>query len=450
MRQLSGWTFPELTNHPSNIGWVSPIICFLLGFVCLLLGIARSINKLGGKSNYLLAIFLVLFSLTEVVEFDPIFESSLAYAAIIVDRITIFLYPLPLYIFLFSELRPNIQKWAWPFVAIPTAYSISAWIAYLTVKMPFALSIWLFTDISIICFIAFLALGIFGAATKSSLFLMRLMSAYGCVFGVIILVMTMLGVDFSRQNVFVDGMGLMAAISIGYLIFTSANELLTYRTGMQLQGERNALLLENYQNLETYMSQITQMKHEMRNHLLAMKILSDDEQYERLAGYLEAVQSNYPEHIEPVHCGHRLIQSILGHYSLRAKQMNTDITFDVCRLPPLSISDTDTVSLFMNLLNNALESCEKIQALDRRWIEVTIKCSDPYLYISLKNAMCCAVRHATGRYLTTKEEARYHGHGHSIVKSIAEKYGGFVRFDHSEESFSAEVAICVIAGKTQP
>jgi len=426
----------------------SSFICLLLGFVCLLLGIARSINKLGGKANYLLAVFLLLFSLTTDVQFDSLYTSPLAYVLIVVDRIVSFLYPIPLFIFFLSALRPGIQKWAWPLIAIPAAYSIAAWMAYLAVQMPFALSIWLFTIICIICLIVFLVLGVLGAATKSLLFLMRLMFVYGSIFGAFILIMTMLDVNFGRQNFFIIGMMVIAVISVGYLAFTSANELLTYKTGIQIQEERSQLLLENHQNLETYMKQIAQMKHEMRNHLLAMKILSDDRQFERLARYIDEVQSYYPEHIEPIFCGHHMIQSILGHFSLQAKQINTEITFDVCPLPPLSITDADTVSLFMNLLNNALESCEKIQAPDRRWIEVTLKCSDPYLYISLKNAMCCAVKHTVGGYITTKKDARNHGLGHSIVRSIAEKYDGFVRFSHTEESFSSEIAICALAGKT--
>ena len=447
MRYLSGWIFP-VTHERSILRFAAPFICLLLGFVCLLLGIARSSNKLGGNASYLLAVFLVLFFLSEMTQIDSIVESSLGYAVILIDRIASFLYPIPIYIFFFSLLRPQIQKWAWPLYAVLATYCTAAWLAYLTVGLPAATSLLLYTDVNILCFVLFLILGIFGAATKSSLFLMRLISVYGCVFIAIIVGMSMLGSDFNRHDTYVIGMTIMAAISVSYLVFTSSNELFMYKAGLHMQKERNVLLIENYQSLEDYMRQISQMKHEMRNHLLAMRILSDDKQYERLATYIDDIQSNYPEHIEPIQCGHHLIQSILGHFKLRAQQANTEINLSISPLPPLSITDADAVSLLMNLLNNALESCEKIQPPDKRWIEILIKCSDPYLYISVKNAMRGAIRHKNGGYVTTKEHAKFHGHGISIVSAIAEKCGGFASFEHSDDSFNAEVALCVIAGKT--
>ena len=447
MRQLSGWTFP-LRHESSIFRLVSPFICLLLGSICLLLGIARSSNKLGGNASYLLAVFLVLFFLSEITQYDFIVDSSIRYAVILIERTTTFLYPIIIYIFFFSLLRPSIQKWAWPLYTIMAAYCVAVWLAYLITGLPAATSIWFYTVISILFFVLFLVLGVFGAATKSSLFLMRLISVYGCVFIVIIVRTRMFGAELVLHEAFVVGMTIMAAISVGYLVFTSSNELFMYKAGLHMQKERNVLLVENYQSLEDYITQISQMKHEMRNHLLAMRILSDDRQYERLATYLDDIQGDYPEHIEPVECGHRLIQSIIGHFKLRAQQANTEITVNISPLPPLSVTDADAVSLFMNLLNNALESCEKIQPPDKRWIEIVIRYSDPYLYISVKNAMSGAVRHENGGYTTTKEHTKFHGHGLSIVSGIAEKCGGFANFEHSEDSFSAEVALCVIAEKT--
>jgi len=60
----------------------------------------------------------------------------------------------------------------------------------------------------------------------------------------------------------------------------------------------------------------------------------------------------------------------LGQSNQRARQINTETNIEVSVLPPISITDADAVSLLMNLLNNALESCEKIQPPDKRWIEV--------------------------------------------------------------------------------
>ena len=90
-------------------------------------------------------------------------------------------------------------------------------------------------------------------------------------------------------------------------------KLLNYKSDMQMLETKNGLLLENYQNIESFIKQIALMKHEMLNHLLAIKILLDSGEYERLAQYLADIQDTYLIDSAPILCGHRLIQSILGH-----------------------------------------------------------------------------------------------------------------------------------------
>ena len=208
---------------------------------------------------------------------------------------------------------------------------------------------------------------------------------------------------------------------------------------------KNSLLLDNYQSIESYIKQIAMMKHEMLNHLFAINILLDNGEHERLAQYLTDIQGSYRAPAEPLFCGHRLIQSILWHANQRARQIGTETNIEVSALPPISITDADAVSLLMNLLNNALESCEKIQPPDKRWIEVVIKCRAPYLCISVKNALYNETRTRTSRFATTKKDAAFHGHGIPIVQNVAKKYNGFASFECSGDTFVAEAALRVVA-----
>jgi len=221
-------------------------------------------------------------------------------------------------------------------------------------------------------------------------------------------------------------------------------KLFAYKSNKQILEAKNALLLENYEGIESFINQIVSVNHEAHNHLLAIKILLDDGEYDRLAKYLTDILGSHHLATEPIFCGHRLIQSILGHANQRAHLIGVETKFEVSKLPPMSITDADAVSMLMNLLNNALEACENVQPPDKRWITVAIKFRAPYLYISVKNALCGEIRSKNGIIATTKKDVAFHGYGTSIVREIAKKYDGFATFKHTEDSFSAEAALRVI------
>lgn len=206
---------------------------------------------------------------------------------------------------------------------------------------------------------------------------------------------------------------------------------------------KHEILLDNYQTLEHHFTQIAQMKHEMRNHLFAIRTLFENGEQEQLAKYLSDIQGSFAEIEEPISCGNRLIQAIFAHAAQLARRMDFEIKFDLLPIPALSIPDNDIVSLFMNILNNALESCAGIGDADKRWINVEIKIRSPYLYLSVLNARRGIVSMREGGYISTKKDPFLHGHGIDIVRKIAKKHKCFVSFEHTADSFRAEVALPV-------
>ena len=423
----------------------SIFICILLGLICLFVGIARSINKLDGKTSYLMAAFLVLFtfntfSMTEIA--SVIIEPGLLF---IIHWITYFIYPFPFFLYIFFNLRPSFYKWTWPLFFLPVAYFIATWIAYLTAGLPFEAQDQFHTTLAVSCFILLLTIGFGGAVQKNSLWYVRIISLIWLIWIGSVVVRILLGYRFRLHDEVVINVSVSAVVSVGYLVFDSAKEIFTYKSNIQMLETQNGLLLENYQRIESYISQISLMKHEIHSHLLAIKTLFDGKEYERIAKYLDDIQESYMEQDEPVFCGHRLIQSILSDAKHQAQQIGVKINFKVTELPSISITDSDVVRLLRNLLNNALESCEKVQPPDKRWVTVTINCQTPYLYISVKNVLNEKIKRISDNLVTTKKDAALHGHGVLIVQEIAKKYNGLANFENTEDSFSAVVALCVIA-----
>ncbi|MCL2002696.1 MAG: GHKL domain-containing protein [Oscillospiraceae bacterium] len=407
--------------------------CFFLGVLCFALGVIRAFNRLGYRRILLLALFSVLFSLmsfsmTEPAGVAPEFLFYLHWASF-------FLYPAALLLHFFCYLRAALRKWLWPPVLLLAGYAAAAFLMYFVFGLPFDVPERLYTLLSLASAVLYLTVGLFAARDKNAAWYMRGISAYWVVWLVYLAIKAQAGNVVSLHNEFKTAFVVSAALMMCYLLFVNTRELAGYRSGLHMMEIKNDFLQQNYQTLESHFTQIARMKHEMRHHLFAIRTFFKNSDYERLDRYLSDVQAGFAEIEEPVACGNRVIQAVLGHAARRAQDMGFDIGFDVLPLPPLSVPDADLVSLFMNVLDNALESCANVQDAEKRWITVRLKTRPPYL--------CLSVRNAIGKPDGEKDPV-LRGHGVEIVRKIAEKHGGVALFEHTEDTFSAEVALPAI------
>lgn len=221
-------------------------------------------------------------------------------------------------------------------------------------------------------------------------------------------------------------------------------ELARYKSDMQIQEMKNEYLLGNYQTLENHYRQISETKHEMRHHLLAIRTLLDAGEYGQLDAYLSDMEEHFVQIQAPVPCENRVIQAVLGHAARRAEELGFSIQFEMLPLPDLRIPDVELVSLLMNLLENALESCEKIPDCKDRWIRVKLKTRPPYLCLSICNARCGELSVNGGSYASTKDTSPLHGHGIAVVRKIVDRHDGLISFEHTDDMFCAEIALPVI------
>lgn len=231
---------------------------------------------------------------------------------------------------------------------------------------------------------------------------------------------------------------------INLRMILNLRELAQYKSDIQLQEVKNEYLLENYQTLENHYKQISETKHEMRHHLFAIQTLLKNGEYEQLDTYLSNIQEHFLEAPEPIPCKNRVIQAVLGHAGRRARELGFKIQFEILPLPDLLLPDADLVSLLMNLLENALESCTNIPEQQDRWIKVKLKTRSPYFCLSICNARCGELIVNGECYTSTKNASVLHGHGIAVVRKIVDKHNGLILFDHTEDSFCVEIALPVI------
>lgn len=421
------------------------LTCFIFALFALVLAILRSYYKMSDRRIYLMATSSILFSINMLSTTSVAYDVLNPLLHFYLYWITFYFYPIPIFMLLYSVLSKRYQKWMCPYIILPLIYSVASWFMYLITQLPFSVSERNFSILGGICFGSLLFICLIDTFHQKKSRLIWILSGLWIFLTFYVLTIYLLEKPFHLYNLFKNIVILHALLFLCHMLLVNTKELFTYKSSLQLLELKNLYLLENYDNLESHFAHISQMKHEIQHHLFAIRTFLDENKLEQLNHYLSDVVESYNEVTHLPSCNNRMIQAILSHSTQRAKQNEVDLTLELQVLPELLMEDIDIVSLFMNLLDNAMESCLTIPIPKNRWIHVTLKTREPYLYISVSNARQGIIRPSGGSYRSTKKDSFVHGNGLLVVKKIAKKYNGYVKTEHTQDTFLVEVILKVLS-----
>ena len=94
--------------------------------------------------------------------------------------------------------------------------------------------------------------------------------------------------------------------------------------------------------------------------------------------------------------------------------------------------------MLASCIDNALEATEQIRNGAERWIRITLKQDECYLYCKVENSVKENIVIPEGQLpLTTKEDMFSHGLGLLHVKQLAEEHQGCLTLSCEEKVFTA-------------
>ena len=120
----------------------------------------------------------------------------------------------------------------------------------------------------------------------------------------------------------------------------------------------------------------------------------------------------------------------------KSKNIKADFNIQLPGQNP--ISDVELVSLFANLLDNAITASE---ISEQPFVKLRSKIKDSQWIIIVRNTKSPDWRPIESKFLTTKKEKENHGYGIKIIKSIVKKQDGIVDFTDEGAIFICRCAI---------
>lgn len=215
--------------------------------------------------------------------------------------------------------------------------------------------------------------------------------------------------------------------------------LLTNVLFRQYQKDINKILenqvqiqLKHYEKSEKINTEIRRFRHDYNNHMNCMKSLVQSGRYDELMDYVNNISDAFPQSGFLYNTGNYIADAILTDKLENARKNGTNISFKGIISP--SINNTDLCIILGNILDNAVEACEKIDG--EKEISVFGGYQHGYFILIVKNPISCHVQTENGIPATTKPDASYHGFGLQNVESVVKKYDGIMLSECSDDSFT--------------
>ncbi|MGD9559372.1 MAG: GHKL domain-containing protein [Oscillospiraceae bacterium] len=204
---------------------------------------------------------------------------------------------------------------------------------------------------------------------------------------------------------------------------------------------RSTLALESYREMEKNLQATSKLKHDIKNQILALQLLLKNENYARAREYLEQLGADSSLQAAPLYCENFLINALLTTKLTPLEQAGVRVEVKAQVPERLAITDIDLSGFFSNILDNAIEACQKVEK-ERAFIELEIRMKETYLYVRCANASPGTVKKVNGELVSTKSGAKKsHGWGLKIVEDIVHRYGGMMDLEVEKDRFTLTAAL---------
>ena len=223
---------------------------------------------------------------------------------------------------------------------------------------------------------------------------------------------------------------LAAALFLRHVIKSQEEKTIRYQ---------NKLLKQQMDEIETMYLTMRGWRHDYHNHLQSLKGHLAAGQISEMESYLKELEQDLDAIDTTYHTGNLQIDAILNAKMAMAEQERVPVKCDATVPPALTVSEIDLCVILGNLLDNAIESCRRIEAEEERFLRVYISVLKQQLYISVTNATTETVRQRTDSYFSTKRGD--HGHGLRRVDQVVKKYDGWLNRQNEPGVFATEILL---------
>ena len=221
--------------------------------------------------------------------------------------------------------------------------------------------------------------------------------------------------------------------------------LLAERQKHFIEEQQVKAMKKRLEEAENFYGSIRKVRHEMKNHMANIKGLAGAGEYGEIEDYVRRMDETMQELEYRYVTGNAVTDVIINDKCRRAEKAG--IRFDADFRYGGEIPVFDMGIILNNLLDNAIEACEKLET-GKGFVRLSLKRKKQFLILYVENSFDGAVPVSKGSPLppTTKQSIlpgiiTEHGIGLENVRDIAERYFGGVNIKVKGDVFHVTVML---------
>ena len=221
--------------------------------------------------------------------------------------------------------------------------------------------------------------------------------------------------------------------------------LLAERQKHFIEEQQVKAMKKRLEEAENFYGSIRKVRHEMKNHMANIKGLAGAGEYGEIEDYVRRMDETMQELEYRYVTGNAVTDVIINDKCRRAEKAG--IRFDADFRYGGEIPVFDMGIILNNLLDNAIEACEKLET-GKGFVRLSLKRKKQFLILYVENSFDGAVPISKGSPLppTTKQSIlsgiiTEHGIGLENVRDIAERYFGGVNIKVKGDVFHVTVML---------
>ena len=236
--------------------------------------------------------------------------------------------------------------------------------------------------------------------------------------------------DLSLSTVIFSVVLAIANMAMLYII-TAIEKTTKQEKEMGLLRQQIELQTENYNALKESYSLQRKSTHEFERYIQVLRDLLDQKEYITASNLVDQLQNDRTLRIFSINSKHPVIDVILNQKHQLAQKHGIKMRVQVNDLSRISIQTDSLVVLLSNLLDNAIEACQRHTGRKEIFCSIIF---DDGVYIAIRNTSS-PVEIQNGKIATSKKNTSEHGYGIPAIKFILEQLKAEYTFEYNDGWF---------------
>ncbi|MGG7098337.1 sensor histidine kinase [Clostridium sardiniense] len=249
--------------------------------------------------------------------------------------------------------------------------------------------------------------------------------------------------NFSEINIFLFLFSIVGVFT-SYLMISYSE----YRFKLREMKEEKLLLdqiikeqANHHTELEKHYNDVVKIKHDMNNHNNIISALIKKNEYKKLEDYIRNIDKVFNKiNNDILLCDNKIIDAICVSKKAICKKKNINIYFDIEIRNDISVDDLDLCIIYGNLLDNAIEACERIKDDSiKKVIKIESRILNDFFMIKVENSNSENVVIKNNKFITLKHDKKFHGIGLDNVRRSIKKYNGELILKDKKDIFISKL-----------